>query len=456
MVDVPDALTPATAPSGPDQSIFLHRGPAIVNAAGGRAGPVTGNVSITLEWRPSVGVRFRFLPLTGDIFALDPVDSDDLSLTLPDLAASAPCQIFDQTHTVFVGTGKEGDVWTGVLEPLEIGTGDRLQELRFNVVNFGRSGGTPIRFRADRVGPGRRLMEGFGWRVIVDAVDEQHWPGVGAGREVPGRYAVTHVGSLTRADRTAFAAGDAAPIVDALTYLLSFCRGRHCGIGPVVGLDASGNRCWQRWSIGKIQALVAKEHSQSWFPPYAANAAERVFPGLFQKWADPAWQEVLRLGVDLYVTANTQDSSQVSLTIAQSLLELLSWAVLVEHRGLVLGDWDRVWASDRLRLLLSFAQIPIGIPPCLGDLARVMRQRNWVDGPHVVTDLRNIVIHPTKKRRDDFMSGDLPWEEAARLALWYGELTILRLCGYHGRYMNRLSAAEGNVPWPEHAATPLA
>jgi hypothetical protein len=58
--------------------------------------------------------------------------------------------------------------------------------------------------------------------------------------------------------------------------------------------------------------------------------------------------------------------------------------------------------------------------------------RGWLDGPHVVTDLRNIVIHPIRKRRDEFISGDLPWEEAARLALWFGELAMLGLCGYHG------------------------
>jgi hypothetical protein len=102
------------------------------------------------------------------------------------------------------------------------------------------------------------------------------------------------------------------------------------------------------------------------------------------------------------------------------------------------------------------AHIPVDIPACLGELSRLTLKRKWSDGPHAVTDLRNAVVHPTKRRRDGLGAPDLPWEEVARLALWYGELVLLRLLGYHGKYMNRLSFSADDVPWSGRLAAPLA
>ena len=305
-------------PGGVDQGMMLHRGPAVLRAGNDLVGALTGNVVITLDWRPSPGVRFRFLPLTGNVHALDPLDNDNLTLTLLDSGASARCDVFGVQHTVFVGVGTEGDVLNGVVQPLELGTSDQLSEVRFNVVNFGRSGGTSIRYRSGQVGNGRRAMQGSGWQLVMDAVDEQHRPGFGAGHGELGGYAVTHVASLTRVGDHVFTAADASVILGAFTYLLSFCRGRHCGIGPVAGIDALGARVWQRWSIGKVHVNVPPELSGSWFVWYEGEPLEVIFPELLDKWSESSWQEVLRLAIDLYATANTQDSSQISLTIGLS------------------------------------------------------------------------------------------------------------------------------------------
>ena len=255
-------------------------------------------------------------------------------------------------------------------------------------------------------------MEGSGWRVVMDAIDEHPRPGFGTGYGEFGAHAVTHVGSLRRPDGETFTIEGASDVLDALTYLLSFCRGRHCAIGPLAGMDASGKRVWQRWSIGKVHANVPHEFSQSWFvgDNDEDDPLALVFAELLRMWSDTAWQEVLRVAIDLYATANTQESLQISLTIGQSVLELLGWTVLVEHRGIIRGDWERIIASDQLRLLLSMAGIPTAIPDSLRDLKQAATTRKWIDGPHALTDLRNAVTHPTKRRRDGLGTSDLPWE----------------------------------------------
>jgi hypothetical protein len=179
------------------------------------------------------------------------------------------------------------------------------------------------------------------------------------------------------------------------------------------------------------------------------------------RWSDADWKQVLQLAIDLYVTANHQESSQIGLVIAQSALELLAWAILVERRQTLSPEgFEKLAAADTVRLLLELAGVPRAIPAALNALASTsppgQKGGTWRDGPHAVTDLRNGMVHPTKSRRVKLGVPTLPWFEAARLSLWYVELVLLRLLDYEGPYRNRLTFREEDVPWTGGVRTPLA
>jgi hypothetical protein len=66
---------------------------------------------------------------------------------------------------------------------------------------------------------------------------------------------------------------------------------------------------------------------------------------------------------------------------------------------------------------------------------------------HVITDLRNGLVHPGAVKNVP----DGAYVDAWRLSLWYIELTILRLCDHNGQYANRLAerwvGGTETVPW---------
>ena len=102
----PDALEPVVPPAGVDEGVFLYRGPAVLRIADGQPAELIGDVDIRLEWRPSAGVWFRFVPRTEHMLVLDLLDHDHLTLTLKDVGASAHCDVFGVRHTFPAQSGR--------------------------------------------------------------------------------------------------------------------------------------------------------------------------------------------------------------------------------------------------------------------------------------------------------------------------------------------------------------
>jgi hypothetical protein len=84
-------------------------------------------------------------------------------------------------------------------------------------------------------------------------------------------------------------------------------------------------------------------------------------------------------------------------------------------------------------------------------LHRKAKEKNWL-APDAITEIRNCIVHPTKKNR---MKLNGHYQEAYRvrdLCQWSLELCILKLCNYNGVYTNRLKRIQYNgdvdpVPW---------
>ncbi|MBI3976277.1 MAG: hypothetical protein HY334_07785 [Armatimonadetes bacterium] len=418
---------------------------------------------MAVAWLPRPRLHFE-LELDRDATIVTLEETESATLRLTATGDEAPCLI---TEMSIRSPGPSR--YTGTIQQIERRTADPLVCVRFHVVNFA-SRGTPIRDAEGGRRAGRNTLEGGGWRVVLD------WLGSTAYRrrpeddkaELPALeregYEVTHVGSLERADGSPFTVEDCLPVIDLLSYLLSFARGRYCCLLLPVGFNADGRRAWEEWSVRKVHPGTPVEGgSWSWYLGQS-RALGAMFPGMVSRWSDADWQQVLRLAIDLYVTANQQAStgaSQVGLVVAQSALELLAWAVLVERRQVVSPEgFEKLAAADTLRLLLELAGVPREIPAALGALCSAsppgQKGGAWRDGPHAITDLRNGVVHPTRSRRLKLGVPDLPWLDAASLTLWYVELVLLRLLEYDDAYRSRLTFEKLEVPWAGGLRTPLA
>ena len=111
-------------------------------------------------------------------------------------------------------------------------------------------------------------------------------------------------------------------------------------------------------------------------------------------------------------------------------------------------------AAEIARLFLRWANIPIEIPK---DMDALRRRRGKLgiadfDGPEMVFNVRNAVVHPPKRLSDvEWPSADELFE-TWQLATWYLELSILRVLDYRGEYRSRLRLtgwknATEMVPW---------
>ena len=153
----------------------------------------------------------------------------------------------------------------------------------------------------------------------------------------------------------------------------------------------------------------------------------------------------------MYVEANGPITTDSTIVLGQTLLELIAWVRFVEDLGTRRErEFDAVYASERLRELIGWIEISPAIPGSLTDLAQEAPGRRWSDGPHAITEIRNSLAHPRRRRRLTTTPVHVR-VDLQELVLWYTELALLRLIDYQGGYLNRLgpkmTGVVDDVPW---------
>jgi hypothetical protein len=84
-------------------------------------------------------------------------------------------------------------------------------------------------------------------------------------------------------------------------------------------------------------------------------------------------------------------------------------------------------------------------------LHKTAKDKEWL-APDAITQIRNSIVHPTKKNRMEFNNLSQEACDVLDLCRWSLELCILKLCNYNGVYTNTLKRLQYNgdvdtVPW---------
>jgi hypothetical protein len=188
----------------------------------------------------------------------------------------------------------------------------------------------------------------------------------------------------------------------------------------------------------------------------------KALPGFVARSQDPTWKEPIQHAIHWYVEANRcAGGIEGAIILTQAALELLSWTLFVADRQTISASrFNDTHAADKIELLLTDLGVPQGIPASLGDLTKAAAAAKWDDAPKAIVAIRNCLVHPSPKNRGKLR--DAPVEarcDAWCLGLWCLELSILRLCGYSGKFANRLlrDVHRGddvqNVPWASASGT---
>lgn len=290
------------------------------------------------------------------------------------------------------------------------------------------------------------VLESEEWRTSLQSLPNdaahQAWERI----KDEGGCFLTHVGRLERKDGKRFSGEEAREQRLLLTNFLSFTKGGRCSTVCEVGLDAGGEKTWETFASPRIC-----NPPYSWFNPYKASQAELLFPLFAKRWQQSEeWKDCLRSSIYWYTQANTSGGLpgiDAAIILAQSALERLAHHHLVVDKKMISPEGlDRLKASDRLRLLFSSLNLPIGIGAATPDIQNVASDAKWADAPHAITDIRNELVHPISKKQ---VAGC--FVDAWKLSLWYLELSVLALCGYDDTYTSRLTAKyvieSEKVPW---------
>lgn len=261
-----------------------------------------------------------------------------------------------------------------------------------------------------------------------------------------GGYGLTHIGCLKKEDGSSFDGKTAEKMLTALRFFLSFSKGIWCNPCLAVGFNDKEKKVWEVWSSPQGQWA----EPSSWFDPHHCNQLANLFPGFMTKWENDDWQEALREVIYWYLSSNCSTLGRgigidAGIILTQAAIERLSFEYAVRYKRLIEAEgFKNLRASDKFRLLFSSLDIPIDIPVSLPEL----KQFNWLDAPHAITEIRNSLVHPENKRRGQFDNAFFP---AWNLGQRYLELALLRICDYSGTYSNRLIqryvGQVETVPW---------
>jgi hypothetical protein len=421
-----------------DTTIF--EGEMQLSQGNNQTSTTTGRIYYT--WKPSPRIMFqlREAPLGLDLEAS--------TLLVGALNLS--------TEVLLTNTGNQDYSHKGIIQsPLVIGDTLNCTEAIFFLANFQEYLGELIRNgEGTKSWRGRLELISHPWLIIIDSTENTKMVIESLKRE--GGYGITHIGKIKRIDNKEFNYADANEIASALTYFLSFCRGRWSSIVCTKGYGGA-DLIWQQWNTKNITSWKYTEH---WFPhqePTELQNLSTAFDGFLKRWTSPIWNDPIKIAIHWYVEANIgAGGEEGGVVLAQTALELLSWMYLVEDSSTSKyssSAFDKGSAAEKIKELMSELKIPSVIPTEFTELQNEAQQSAINNGIDILVKLRNGVVHPKYSKRSAVLQMSLDSRhEAKQLILWYLELILLAILGYRGLYYRRYikdyySKSLAKVPW---------
>jgi hypothetical protein len=234
------------------------------------------------------------------------------------------------------------------------------------------------------------------------------------------------------------------------------CRLRWAAPILPVGEDSAGKVVWEDWHPGHCDP--ARRTSPGWWHEQQHTSLTDFLSRVITAFADPDRLPALRLQLMFGIAAmNDRGFVEQRVMMGAAGLEHLMWQTLVLEGGMSERQYRDQDAHEKLRRLLTDAQIPTDIDAALLPVTarfaaeEQQRQGKVLDGPDVVTQIRNRLVHPRGAQEPVYRLEGLV-AEVWLLTRHYLALLILHSLGYQGSYRDlrktRGWAGDvGDVPW---------
>lgn len=431
--------------------ILLHKGRFRV-----RAGDhcVAASGSARLRWLPRPGIEFVVETDTPCGFDLESLKVEPPGFRTKSVAAFSMHSGSTPSGSTSIRASAGQLEWGGERSLLSAG---------FQIVNFRDVitpgpcviPGDPTTVGADSGTIQTVVLHHDGWQirivVVPDSGDRYRQ------LKATGGYAFTHVGQLTRVDKSAFSVEHAKAILEPLRLFLSFARGATCALPIQWGRGEDDEIVWRRFQSPRVDPWQRSHLSWIGEGLHTGEFLAELFDPFCGTHKDPRLREPLVAALHWYRHCNTRSSGlEGSLVLGMAALELLGALIVVERNGTSTAKrYDALPAFKKLQELLSALKLQADIPQKYEALARFVQRNGYPDLCQGLADLRNGFVHAREERRRMVFGSDgkAATPGALELSLWYQELALLRLLEYRGSYFNRTTASWVTqvepVPWSE-------
>lgn len=423
---IPQALKTKYEMSAVNDPITLFEGAATIHVA---AGPSMKDVVVKHEWIPRPNVICQYSePGRGEAFG------SNAAVTREPVRIEIPSIGLDASFRFQRGRSSGGQQhWEFALQSqVELGSSDDLTRLVFHAVNCRDFSDTPIKHGEMMIGNGRIELDSGEWRITIDQTETGH--DLEQSLDLTGGRAITHRVGIERANGGRFCKEDVEETASLIEHFIAFVTGSWVQLVLPIGFQDES----ESYSVWRARSGRPWTNPYTWSKYLPGKIVKKVFKGFSNRFSDEDWAEPLKQTVDWYVQCRN-GTTETSIILGQAALELLSWVIFVENGGVILGSagFENLWASDRIRLLLSHMQVAANFPPMVTQLGEFKfdGHNTYADGPHAITEIRNGITHPKKKKRERFGPlGPGLRGQASELGLFYLEACLLGLCGYFGPF----------------------
>lgn len=425
------AVTPRFSMSHVNQTMTLYRGPITIEFDGEIKIPMA---TVNWEWRREPIILCGYDPtdaqmMKGHAFG---VRREALKVSFDDAGVSAW-----MVHHEGTSCGAQHHVELRLLRPAVVGELGRISKAKLHLVNCPDLSDLPIRtVVGGYTGSGRLKLQSADWHILVDQVPTHDELVKGLNKH--GSQAITHVLEIARSDKAEFEIDDLNLVVTDFQNFLSFATGVRPEVCLPSGCDASNVQRWEVWEACSRSewSPLSNWASHNFSGHTLPGQVSRAFPRFMDAIKNPEWREPIALAIDWYIQARHR-GLETALVLGQAALELLANTAFEQtvQQPVTPKEWDNMIAAERLCWLLQGLRIDTAIPPKLQRLIafRLPDGSSFKSGPHALTELRNAIAHPKKKKRDRFGPSvvDLR-EEAAMMVIFFVEHAIISLIGFDG------------------------
>jgi|GEM_PF-3657323 hypothetical protein len=318
--------------------------------------------------------------------------------------------------------------------PLTIKTSDQLKEVKFNLINFSKEARD-------------QEFEFSDWKVKLTQISSKdEYDEINKN----GGYLVTHKGSLIKKNDAIFDIESAEAALEYLFNLFSFCKATSTPAYLVEGFDQNQDVVWKE--IGDSKISNWKKYL-NWFSD-AQIQINDFASGFYSFCQEESYKNFITEIIYWYVNINSATGEQAVISI-HTALELISWIFLTGDTKVLSTDgFHKLQSGDCLALVLGYKNIPTDISPKLSHLQALANSEN-LNGPLLFSRVRNKIVHPPSKRRDEFTTGRVIFE-AKSLGSWYLELFLLSKSDFQGKYTSILNydgwtGETEELPWASNA-----